>query len=123
MAGGVIVQQCKACGGVYESMLPDGMEYYHVCPPLSGAALAAAVDAGAVTLTKGQAATLARARAFDKVNPPPLDGVSQEVLELGRLAVSRPNARNENVRRNPATGDVDIVSAGDGTLTLADTGA
>lgn len=25
--------RCKACGGVYVAVLPDGMEYYHACPP------------------------------------------------------------------------------------------
>lgn len=26
--------KCKSCGGEYENILDDGMEYYHACPPL-----------------------------------------------------------------------------------------
>jgi len=44
-----MLTQCNACGGVYQTE-QNGQEYYHVCPPLSAVELAAAVDAGAVTL-------------------------------------------------------------------------
>lgn len=26
--------KCKSCGGEYEQLLDDGMEYYHVCSPI-----------------------------------------------------------------------------------------
>lgn len=26
-------KQCKSCLGSYETMQPDGTEYFHVCPP------------------------------------------------------------------------------------------
>ncbi len=25
--------ECLSCGGVYEDVLPDGMLYFHACPP------------------------------------------------------------------------------------------
>lgn len=25
--------KCVACGGTYDDVLPDGMAYYHACPP------------------------------------------------------------------------------------------
>jgi hypothetical protein len=35
--------KCKACGGVFQSIQADGTQYFHACPPLSAAELAAAV--------------------------------------------------------------------------------
>lgn len=46
--------KCQSCGGIYEPVLSDGMQYFHACPPLSAPELQAAVDAGAVTLPKGE---------------------------------------------------------------------
>ena len=30
-----MAKRCKTCGGIYESTLDDGSEYYHVCPPIT----------------------------------------------------------------------------------------
>lgn len=30
----LIMLKCKSCGGEYENILDDGMEYYHACPPI-----------------------------------------------------------------------------------------
>lgn len=46
--------QCQSCGGTYEPIQADGMEYYHRCPPLSAAELQQAVDDGRVELPKGE---------------------------------------------------------------------
>jgi len=45
-----MMRQCKACGGIYNPVLADGSAYFHACPPLSAAELAAAVLAGQVVL-------------------------------------------------------------------------
>lgn len=46
--------QCQSCGGTYDTVLPDGLRYFHVCPPLSLVELAAAVKDGRVTLHTGE---------------------------------------------------------------------
>lgn len=46
--------QCLACGGVYRPILPDGMAYFHACPPLSLPELAAAVAERRVILPAGE---------------------------------------------------------------------
>lgn len=46
--------ECQSCGGRYEPILPDGMQYFHVCPPLSQSELQAAVERGAVVLAKDE---------------------------------------------------------------------
>jgi hypothetical protein len=42
--------ECQSCGGRYEPIQADGMEYYHRCPPLSAVELQQAVDDGRVKL-------------------------------------------------------------------------
>ena len=46
--------QCQACGGVYTDLLPDGLRYFHVCPPLSRPELAAAEAAGRIAFPPGE---------------------------------------------------------------------
>ena len=36
--------RCLNCGGEYEQQSPDGVPYYHVCPPLSEPEIEAGVD-------------------------------------------------------------------------------
>jgi len=54
--------QCLTCGGIYDTVLPDGLPYFHTCPPLSEGELARAVAAGKVTLPPGETAADAVAR-------------------------------------------------------------
>lgn len=61
--------RCLSCGGTYAPILADGMQYFHVCPPLTRAELEAAVHAGALTLPKGETVDEAHARrAYERVN-------------------------------------------------------
>lgn len=46
--------ECKCCGGVYDDVQPDGLRYFHVCPPLTRAELDQAVSDGRVALPKGE---------------------------------------------------------------------
>ena len=46
--------ECQSCGGRYEPIQADGMEYYHRCPPLSAADLEQAVKDGRVELPEGE---------------------------------------------------------------------
>jgi hypothetical protein len=71
--------QCLACGGTYDDVLPDGLQYFHACPPLAFHELQAAVAAGDVVLTPGEKIEDAfRSRTFP-----------------------RPDARDENVVPSP----------------------
>jgi len=89
--------KCNACGGTYEPVLPDGMEYFHKCPPLSVVELAAAVAAGKVQLPALETPDVA---------------VTRRIYE-------RSNARDENIQVDPRTGAVTIKSAGAGTTPQA----
>jgi len=46
--------ECLTCHGTYDDILPDGMRYFHVCPPLSEPELAKAVEDGRVTLERDE---------------------------------------------------------------------
>jgi hypothetical protein len=50
--------KCLACGGVYSPVLPDGLQYFHACPPLSVVELTAAVAAAKVVLPVDPVTTL-----------------------------------------------------------------
>lgn len=71
--------RCNACGGDYDTVLADGMLYFHVCPPLSAVELAAAVTAGKVTLPNGET---------------PEEAVTRRTYE-------RASKRDENVEPSP----------------------
>jgi hypothetical protein len=89
--------QCKSCGGRYEPIQADGMEYYHRCPPLSRAELDVAVKDGRVTLPKDET-------------------VDDAVL---RRTYERTNLRDEN---RPSTRPKDpdaIKAAGAGVVDVA----
>lgn len=61
--------KCNACGGTYEPLQADGLQYFHVCPPLSRAELVAAVDAGKVQLPAGETVDDAlRRRTYERGN-------------------------------------------------------
>lgn len=61
-----MILECLTCHGIYTDE-QAGVRYFHVCPPLSRAELAAAVDAGRVKLpidpVSGQAETVDQALA------------------------------------------------------------
>ena len=91
------MQKCNACGGVYEPVLADGSLYFHACPPLSAAELAAAVTGGKLTLP---------------------------VLETPDIAVTRrtyerATKRDENVRSTAPADAGSMKTAGAGITPLA----
>jgi len=69
--------RCRLCGGIYDDRGADGMLYFHACPPLSPAEVAAAIDAGTIRLQPGE--TLETA--------------------IGTRVFPRPGARDENIDR------------------------
>lgn len=87
--------KCNSCGGTYEPVLADGMQYFHACPPLSAPELQAAVDAGDVELPKGETVD---------------DAIARRTYE-------RANKRDENVVPGAdPTEDAPIKAEGDGVV-------
>jgi predicted membrane-bound mannosyltransferase len=78
-------------------VLEDGSQYFHACPPLSAAELRAAVEAGAVALTKRQQHALDRAEAFDASLAAKLSPAHAVSAFYESITVPRPNARDENI--------------------------
>ena len=61
--------ECQSCGGRYEPIQADGLEYYHRCPPLSAAELDDAVKDGRVELPEGETAEIAvQRRTYERAN-------------------------------------------------------
>lgn len=89
--------KCNTCGGTYEPILPDGMQYFHTCPPLSVVELRQALTDGTVQLSRADAQRLRSAQNTDAQQPVPTGDPTREELVLQSLAVDRPNKRDENV--------------------------
>jgi len=96
--------KCNACGGTYQPTTPDGLQYFHRCPPLSLAELTAAVQAGKIQL--------------------PVDPVTKVAetpdVAIQRRSYERANLRDENLQATSGAGAKAMKAAGDGTTTLAD---
>jgi hypothetical protein len=88
---------CKACGGTYESVLTDGTIYFHRCPPLSSAELAAAVAKGLIVL--------------------PL--LETPDVAVSRRTYERANLRDENLQATLGAGSAAIKREGLGTKPAA----
>lgn len=97
--------QCRSCGGVYETVQPGGARYFHACPPLSVVELAAAVEAGAVTLPDGETPDIAVARrTYEREN---------------KRDENRPSTNEEHAGKLKAEGDgVDELPAEAATATV-----
>lgn len=89
--------RCKTCGGEYEDLGPDGMAYYHVCPPLSVSEMKDAIAQQALPLTKRQLKALTDARAADDMFEVKAGEPTRADLVLSSFVIERPQARNENV--------------------------
>jgi hypothetical protein len=97
MDRGIVMLKCNTCGATYDREQPNGMRYFHACGPLTGRELAAALDAGTVTLTDDQARLLRAAQARDQAQPPKAGDPSRARLVLESFYVDRPHARDENL--------------------------
>lgn len=97
--------KCESCGGVYEPVQPDGMPYFHACPPLALHELRRAIVDGTVQLSRFDLLRLREARQADVDSPPAPGETSREDAVLETLIVERPNRRDENV-----TGEIDPVT-------------
>jgi hypothetical protein len=82
---------CQSCGGTYDPVLADGMQYFHRCPPLSVVELAAAVKAGKVKLPDGEEPDVAvtrrvyeRAQLRDENRPSTFQEHAGQIVSAGR---------------------------------------
>jgi hypothetical protein len=107
--------KCTACGGTYEPIGLDGLQYFHRCPPLSRVELAAAIDAGKVVWPNGKtsadytaAALAANLKAGDASLLAADDWLRVRMFE-------RANLRDENVKSTAAKDAGTMKANGAGT--------
>jgi hypothetical protein len=88
--------RCDTCAGVYDDVSADGVAYFHVCPPLSAAEIAAALRAGDLTIDADKAAVALRqpAQLVDEPRAAFVDRLVQAAADRG--ALRRPGHRDEN---------------------------
>lgn len=87
-------KRCLSCGGEYDDTMPDGLAYFHACPPI-------------VSKVRVQ-------RAGKLVDVAPGD-VLPDDEEVDRLYIERPDKRDENVERVPP-GQIKRRSEGKGAV-------
>lgn len=90
------MQKCSTCGGIYDPLLPDGMLYFHACPPVPK--LKVLQPGGAIAI----------------VDPPLPAGA----VLLQELAMPMPQGRDENVPSTRAQDHGLMKAAGKGITTL-----
>lgn len=112
--------KCNVCAGEYDDPLPDGSRYFHRCPPYSVVELKAAIAAGVVSLTPGQQALFDKAALLDLTAPLAKEDVPRTDRVLGTLGITRPGARDENIRGFARAGKPDDpIADGIGKTTIA----
>jgi hypothetical protein len=111
MDRGIVMMQCRTCGGVYDQVGADGLTYYHACPPLSIAELRDALAKKTLTLSPQQQQRLDAATQLDAQTPLPADSPSRVESFLASLTVERPNKRDENVVPPANPGDKATMKA------------
>jgi len=94
--------RCKSCLATYDPLQADGTTYFHACPPLSAAELAAKVVAGKIVLP---------------IDPDTLVAETAEKA-VQRRVYERANKRDENLPGTKASDAGQVKAAGDGTTDL-----
>lgn len=118
----VTVVKCNACGGTYSPVQPDGMQYFHVCPPIDG--LRVQQDDGTIIIVPKVSQTV---EVIDEKT-----GTTITIVEyalpavvtgdvIGEVALERDGARNENPHPTDRdrAGKAPMIAEGDGVTTLA----
>jgi len=111
--------KCNACGGMYEPILSDGMQYFHRCPPLSRVELAAAIDAGKVAYPAGKTAADYQAKAVAAGLPLAAASLLAADDLLLLHSYERTNQRDENIVSAAPNGAATIKAAGAGVTQQA----
>jgi hypothetical protein len=89
--------KCNVCGGTYEPTQSDGSQYFHSCPPLSGAEIRDQLQKKTLQLRAADQKRLDDATAADKSDPVKEGERPRADVVLDTLAIERPNKRDENV--------------------------
>lgn len=90
--------KCKSCGGEYERVLPGGIQYFHVCPPILMVRVERAgawKDVPLSDLQATDAINVTRAGAPVKTL---VSAIAPDDIRLGDRLVERPDKRDENVK-------------------------
>lgn len=88
--------KCNACGGVFEPVTPDGLRYFHTCPPIVGVAVTRGGVAQTVPLSDlrdTDSVTILRAGKSSIIAK---SAMLETDARIGDVALPRPNARDEN---------------------------
>lgn len=96
--------QCESCGGTFASVVPDGLEYYHACPPITRVRVkrgAAWVEVPLVAVLPTDTIEVRRAGVVVETT---VALVQPDDVRLGDTIAERPDRRDEHVvpRRDPA---------------------
>lgn len=110
--------QCVTCAGIYDDVGPDGVRYFHACPPLRRVLLLA---------PGGQTVVADHAVAVDLVD----DGTGKKTIVrtftpplppghtfVGETTIARPNRRDENVAGVDDQGRPVIKAPGGGVVVV-----
>lgn len=113
--------KCQSCGGTYEPICADGVQYFHACPPLSVPELLDHLEAGTLSLSVVNRARLKKAQEADALGPPADNRPSNVAAFLSTLTIERPNRRDENIAKG-ATKDepAQVKSEGAGVTEVSD---
>jgi hypothetical protein len=89
--------ECLTCGGRYEPIQTDGLQYFHACPALAVHEIQARLDEGTLTLSRADAKRLQDAQDADAATPVDDDAPTRTDTVLASLRIERPNKRDENI--------------------------
>lgn len=90
--------KCNTCAGIYDAVTPEGLAYFHACPPLR------------------QLRVQELDGTYSTVDP----GTQGVRRVVGERFTPRPNRRDENVRLNPTTGKSEPIATGAGVAPATD---
>jgi hypothetical protein len=89
--------RCGTCQGEYNRTLPDGMLYFHACPPLTMLQVKRGGRAIAIPLSDLQQTDVLTVLRDGKAIELAAADVARDDTRIGDTIAPRPDARNENV--------------------------
>lgn len=118
----VVVVRCNACGGTYTPVQADGMQYFHVCPPVEAVRVQQA-DGAIVIVPK----RTRRVDTTDEKTGATITTIEYELpagvtgTVIGDVALERGGARNENPHPTDRdrAGKAPMIAEGAGVTPIA----
>lgn len=89
--------KCNACGGTYETTLPDGTRYFHTCPPLSVAELVDGLQKKTLTIPAADQQRYDAATKLVDANDTAANAADRGRRVLETITIERPGKRDENI--------------------------